>query len=279
MVVAPTKTKLLLVSTKEMARRRALGTIEVEVGGPRVTSTPSERLLGMTLEHHLSWTPHIRGETWRPSGDNEPGVVSKLTRKVTAVKRLMWSMSATQLRAYIEGTVNAVIQYCLPVYANSWGVGGGGSTEGHMTLCTKDDMTRLQVLHNKALRCLVRRSEGTPWEDLRYMGTKILTEKTQMMSVNQMAAMSTLMLLKKMRDNKKPNFVMSRTRAANSRHNSIAVVRSTSHQLKLTSEGFMERACRLWNAIPVHLKGDLSANSFKKEAKIWVKLNVPAKIA
>ena len=59
------------------------------MGGYKVMSTESERLLGMTLEHHLSWTPHIRGETWRQSGDNEPGVVSKLTRKVTAVKRLM----------------------------------------------------------------------------------------------------------------------------------------------------------------------------------------------
>ena len=230
----------------------------------------------MTVDSHLSWTPHIRGETWRPKGRNEPGVVHSLTTKVTAVRRLMWAMTASQLRQYVEGTVQSVIQYCLPVYANSWGVGGRGE-EGHMSLCTKEDIKRLQVLQNKALRCLVKRQEGTSWDTLRHMGTGVLARKTGILSVNQIAALATLTMLKKMMDSGKPRLVVERLRKTKSRHQTLSLNRPSSHQLKMTRESFMERAIGMWNIIPVYLKSTQPRAKFKVEAKKWVRMNVPAK--
>ena len=86
-------------------------------------------------------------------------------------------ISAPQLKAYIEGTVNAVILYCLPVYANSWGVGDEGRGD-HKSLFTKEDMRRIQTLQNKAMRCLVKRQEDIPWETLGHMGASTLSRKT-----------------------------------------------------------------------------------------------------
>ena len=138
-------------------------------------------------------------------------------------------------------------------------------------------MKRLQVLQNKALRCLVRRQEGTSWDTLRNMGTKVLARMTGIPSVNQMAALATLTLLKKMMDSGKPRLVVERLRKAESRHQTLSVIRPTSHQLKMTRESFIERAVKLWNLIPADLKGTQSIAKFKIEAKKWVKLNVPAK--
>ena len=148
------------------------------------------------------------------------------------------------MRTYIEGTVNAVIQYCLPVYGNSWGV-DGGHTEGHRTLCTKDDITRLQVLQNKAMRCLIKRRDGTFWETLARMGAETLSNEARMMTVNQMIAVSTLVMTRRMIDTKKPKYVVDRMWLSDTRHNSMMVRRPSSHQLKLTGEGFLERASRL----------------------------------
>ena len=89
MMVAPTKTKVMVVTTREMEARRNLRPIEIRVEGHSVENTKSERLLGLTLDSNLSWTPHIKGEVWRPSGENEPGLLSHLTTRATAEKRLM----------------------------------------------------------------------------------------------------------------------------------------------------------------------------------------------
>ena len=94
-----------------MKARRRLEGIKITVEGHEVLNTQSERLLGLTVDSNLTWTPHIRGEVWRPKGENEPGWLSHLTTRATAVRRLIWAMSTSQLRAYIEGTINAIIQY------------------------------------------------------------------------------------------------------------------------------------------------------------------------
>ena len=277
MVIAPTKTKVLLVTTKEMTRRRELGSIAVMVEGHLVENTESERHLGLTVDSHLSWSPHIRGELWRPSGDNIPGLVSQLTTRATAVRRLMGCMSAPQLRNYIEGTINSVLLYCLPVYGNCWGTKGDGSNQRNHTLCTKDDMRRLQVIQNKVLRCLVFRQDKTPWDVLLRMGAEELVKKTKMMSINQMAAMAILGTVFGMMASGKPEFVVRRLVLSGSRQNTMRVVRPTSHQLRLTGEGFLEKAARLWNLLPIELRRESNKPKFKMKAKQWIEMNVPAK--
>ena len=123
----------------------------------------------------------------------------------------------------------------------------------------------------------MRRQEGTSWDTLRNMGTGVLARMTGIPSVNQMAALATLTMLKKMMDSGKPRLVVERLRKTESRHQTLSVNRPTSHQLKMTRESFMERAVRLWNIIPAYLKGTQPRARFKTEAKKWVKLNVPAK--
>ena len=275
MVVAPTKTKLLLASTREMAQRRGLRRIRVVVDRHVVESTQSEKLLGLTLDCHLTWTPHIRGEKWRKKGENEPGLLRHLSTRTTAVKRLMWSLSPKQLREYIDGTVNSTIQYCLPVYSNAWGVGSGGAL--HKTLCTKDDLCRIQVLQNKALRCLLRRMDGTPWSELECLGVEELTERTKMLSVNQMSVLSTIRLTRNILVTGKPKLVAQRLVLSGTRNNTLQVRRSTSHQLMITSEGFLERATRLWNAVPSDIRRDLELDIFKGRIRKWVEVFCPRK--
>ena len=227
----------------------------------------------MTVDSQMSWGPHIRGENWRAKGDNEPGLISRLVTRVTATRRLMWVMAPAQLRTYIEGTVNAVLQYCLAVYCNAWGEGGGGSK----SLCTKDDQRRLQVLQNKALRCLVRGTEKIPWQVLAHMGAEEHARKTGILTVNQMTAMAILTTTHRILGTKKPVVIYERMRISGTRLMTMSIKRPTVHQLKLTSEGFVEKAMGMWNRIPIELRKEQSVTSFKARIKSWVKGNWPAK--
>ena len=185
-------------------------------------------------------------------------------------------MSVVQLKSYIEGTVNAVIMYCLPVYANYWGVGEeGGAT--HRVLCIKEDLRRVQILQNKAMRCLLKRQEGTPWDVLRHLGAGPLSERTGLKTVHQMGVMATLVITHKMLISGKPEYVVKRFRQTKSRHSTLTVNRQSSSRLKLTGEGFMEQAAKLWNLIPKDLKRENAVKSFKDRAKLWVKESVPPK--
>merc|ERR1712082_503752 len=98
-----------------------------------------------------------------------------------------------------------------------------------------------------------------------------------MMSVNQMAAMAILGTIFGMMETGKPKFVVDRILLSGSRQNTMKVMRPTSHHLKLTGEGFLEKASRLWNLLPIDLRREQNKPKFKMKVKSWIFGNVPAK--
>ena len=98
-----------------------------------------------------------------------------------------------------------------------------------------------------------------------------------MMTVHQMGVMATLVMTRKMLASGKPEYVVKKFRQSKSRHSTLTVSRQSSSRLKLTGEGFMERAAKLWNLIPKDLKREDNAKTFKIKAKAWVKGTVPPK--
>ena len=107
------------------------------------------------------------------------------------------------------------------------------------------------------------------------MGAWILAKKSGMMTVNQMTAYAPLTTGKRMLITGKPSEVVARLRVTATGHHSMSVKRQTSHRLKMTSEGFLEHAVRLWNLIPQDLKAEADFKKFKWRIKPWVKENCP----
>ena len=109
------------------------------------------------------------------------------------------------------------------------------------------------------------------------MGVGELVMITVILSVNQMAALATINLTHKMLLNRKPEFVVNRMVLSGSRLNTMSVRRPASHQLKLTGEGFLERAARLWNTLPLELRNVREHPVFKRRARMWIKEKFPPK--
>ena len=75
----------------------------------------------------------------------------------------------------------------------------------------------------------------------------------------------------------KPKHIVSKMRMSKSRHSSMTVIHQTSCKLKMTAEGFLERAAKLWNLVPNNLKKEHNSRLFKKQARQWVNENCPPK--
>ena len=79
MCVAGDKSKLLVIGTKEMRKKKLGNQIQtISVDGKQVTETKSEKLLGVIINNHLTWQDHLHGETWRVEGENRKGLIPQL---------------------------------------------------------------------------------------------------------------------------------------------------------------------------------------------------------
>ena len=109
------------------------------------------------------------------------------------------------------------------------------------------------------------------------MGVEELTRASKMLSVNQMSALATLRLVRSILVTGKPGLAAKRLVMSGTRRNTVRVQRPTSHQLVLTGEGFLERATRLWNAVPDEIRRDLRDEKFKARIRLWVEENCPSR--
>ena len=112
---------------------------------------------------------------------------------------------------------------------------------------------------------------------LAHMGAEMLAKKSGMLTVNQMTVYATLITVKRMLVTGKPSEVVAKLRVTATRHQSMSVIRQSSHRLKMTSEGFLERAAKLWNIIPQDLKAEENYKKYKRRVKSWVKESCPPK--
>ena len=109
------------------------------------------------------------------------------------------------------------------------------------------------------------------------MGVEELAAKTGMLTVSPGSVLATLNLTKRMLTTGKPRYVVQRMVQSGTRHNTMRIQRHTSHQLKLSSERFLERASIIWNKVPLDLRNITSREVFKTRARRWVRENGPLK--
>ena len=89
MVVAGDKSKMLIVGTKEMRRKKLGETIQsIMVDGEEVKESISERLLGVVINKRMTWQEHLHGESWRREA-NGTGLISQLSQRLGMLKNCL----------------------------------------------------------------------------------------------------------------------------------------------------------------------------------------------
>ena len=267
MCVAGDKSKLLIVGTRELRASRLQNGITIMVDGNEIIESTSEKLLGVTVNNTMTWKEHLYGDA------ENMGLISQLKQRVGTLKRLSRYTSRKSLRMLASGIFYSKLEYCLPVFGNYSGIGGYGESS-KMRGMTAADCNKLQVLQNSVNRILTGARVGTRTEDL--------LNETNTISVHQMIAFSTLLMVFKVLKSGKPTYIARKlgiTREAGMamRGWDGLTVKVPNYYLDISRGGFIYRGAKLFNKLPRTLREEKRTEAFKTELKIWVRRNVSIK--
>ena len=275
MVVAGEKSKLLIIGTKELKRRRLGDNLHsIQVDGKTVSETPSEKLLGVIVNNHMTWHEHLHGEQWRTEEDNNMGLIPQLSQRVGILRKLSRYTSKKKLKMLISGIFYSKLSYCLPLFSNTWDLDNYSEVVQRFSSYTKEDNRKLQVLQNQVSRLqLDYHDQERSRRRKQNMSTKELLEKTGDLSVHQLGAQSTLIMVRKIITSKKPSYLSDRLITTQPLNNRSELATMTT-SLNLRKSSFLYRGIKLFNQLPEELRKATEMTEFKDMSRKWVVENV-----
>ena len=136
------------------------------------------------------------------------------------------------------------------------------------------DSRRLQVLQNKVYRM----KTGMGYEK----STKELLAASREMSIHQLTAYHTLVMVKKIKSNRKPEYLDRRLPFITFEEDVVGPRRQQNkifvrQSLNISRAGFIYRGSLLWNQLSDQLRCTSNLGIFKTQVRVWVEQNVAIK--
>ena len=135
LVCSGSKTKLLVIGTKELRNSKLISqekVIKIDVAGHEVIESTSERLLGLIINNTMTWEHHLYGN------QEHKGLISKLSQRSGIIRKLSFIMPKEKLSIFAEGLFFSLLNYCIEVYGNVWGLQTYDEQERHSTAFRKE---------------------------------------------------------------------------------------------------------------------------------------------
>ena len=257
------KTHLLVMTTRQ--KRRHIDTTTTSINTPSETISPSctERLLGAEVHHDLRWREHVL--------DSEKSMVKSLNKRLGALKKIQKTASFRARKMIGTGIFLSKLIYLMPLWSG----------------CEDYLIKALQVIQNKAARSITKLSVFTP--------TKTLLKTCGWMSVRQLMAYHSLVLLHKTLAHQAPVYLYEKVTAGGQFHyktrqaavcptefsfsvqhptNSGTVRQVSSVKLGISKQSWCWRSVEMYNTLSTELRMEKKLPKFKKQLKNWVGLNI-----
>ena len=146
------------------------------------------------------------------------------------------------------------------------------TTRNH-TATTKEDMRKLQVLQNKAVRLHMSMPRDTP--------TSTLLTQSRELSVHQLVAYHSALQVYKVYTTRQPTYHFNRFFGSNPQDlNTRSIANQESRiefKLSLSRSSFFYESSGVWSAIPWTIKTARNLETFKRAMKQWIKNNISVK--
>ena len=276
MVIAGDKSKLLIVGTKELRKKKCESReLAILVDGELVKETKSEKLLGVIMNNQMTWREHLQGENWRTDGKNNPGLIPQLSQRLGILRRISAVASKKKMRMIAQGLFYSKLSYCLPLFSNTWGLDHYKVGGSRYAAFTKEDIRKLQVIQNQVARLTVNKSDLKGRMNL---PTQELMNLSGDLSIHQLGVLRTVTLAKKIMLTQKPSYLSKRLQLAQYSGTRAGTTLSMEKpSLGMVREGFIYRGTRIFNLLPISLKQEQNFGKFKKNVKSWIKGNISVK--
>ena len=276
MVCSASKTKLLVVSTKELRDSKLQGVdVSVKVDDKFIHESSHEKLLGITMSNNMSWNVFLYGSKNDAGTYRSEGLMSQLSKRIGMIKAVSKYMNRSQLNSVINGLFVSKLLYCLPLFVNAWGIASLDETYRRCSTFAKEDMRRLQVLQNKVLRIKCQNYDiNTPTVDL--------LNSCGDMSVHQLGVFHTLLQVFNIVHSGQPEYLAKKLQLRKPKDEYVFPQRQINTidvrgYLTLSRSGFVYRGAQLWNSLPTDMRQQSEYKAFKIELRQWVNINVPVK--
>ena len=249
------KTKFLICGTRAMRQNRIKNENiqpKIKVCEDEIKESSSEKLLGVIVNNTLSWKHHLHGN------EEEDGLIKNLSNRVNMLKRLRKFLPNPQFNSIVSGLFLSKLSYCLTVWGSVWNIPGDMTESGMKTNMSKNDLRKLQVLHNKCMRLQTGKDRNT--------SCATLLSLTNSLSVHQMIAHKSAIQVYNISKNQAPKYHFDRLFPSNNSRVEFSrtIGRGT----------FFYQGSRLWSALPLNIKMARNTLTFKKQTKIWIKNNI-----
>ena len=275
MVVAGDKSKMLIVGTKEMRRIKLGETVQsIVVDGEVVNESISEKLLGVIINNRMTWHEHLHGETWRTEG-NSTGLISQLSQRLGMLRKLSWHSSRKRLKLLASGLFYSKLSYCLPLYVSTWGLDRYRDIVTRTNTFTKEDNRKLQVIQNHLCRMLLNTQSNYYRQN---QSTKELLDQCGELSIHQMGAQQTLVMVQKIICTGKPDYLSKRIKVREARVQGVSTLLApVDASLGVTRSSFIYRGVKLYNQLPEKIRKLRKLSLFKAQLKTWIQENIDVK--
>ena len=242
------KTKLLICGTRAMRQSRIENeNIQpiVKVCGDDIKESSSEKLLGVIVNNTLSWKNHLHGN------EEDEGLIKNLSKRVNMLKRLRKFLPNPQFKSTVSGLFLSKLSYCITVWGSVWNIPGDMTESKMKTNMSKDDLRKLQVLHNKCMRLQTGKDRNT--------SCTTLLSLTNSLSVHQMIAHKSAIQVYNVSKNEAPKYHFRRLFPSN-RSQDNQETRSTSNldtrvefSRTIGRGSFFYQGSRLWSALSLNI--------------------------
>ena len=241
------KTHLLIMTTKQ---RQRLVNINVKINTPieEINPIKSEKLLGIWIQDDLKWTEYIQ--------NNDKSLIKQLTSRLSALKMVSGVASFKARLMIANGIFSSKLIYQIGLW---------GGAENYL-------LDSLQIVQNKAARCVAKRGKYTPVADL--------LKQCGWLSIRQLVCYHSVIMIYKTLQTTFPKYVFNKLASEfpyNTRLAQSDAVRMGSEfraRLELTEGSFMNRATASYNQLPATLRQIFKIGTFKRKLKPWVLENV-----
>ena len=236
------KTQIMLISSNTNKDKTL--NLNIKIKDSLITQKSEVTYLGVTIDSHLSWIPHIYS------------ITKKLAPKIGALSRLSHTLPKKLLCKIFTGTIQPILEYCCTV----WGQ------------VSDNKLNKLQKYQNRAARIICNNfnfnSHGI--DISRSLGWLPLRDR-----INYLTRNLTFKCLNSLAPNYLSDYIVmhddisERTTRLNSQLN-IMVPKPNIEQFK---QSFLYQGPTLWNNLPNDVKKSNSLSQFKRLYKHHLSIN------
>ena len=225
------KTKYMIIISRQKRQNTTYTVPPIYLGNNTISEVETHKVLGVTIDNNLSWSPHI------------DSLYKRISQKVFQLSRIKHYLDLNARKHFYYAHIQSIIDYASTLF----------------DLCSANSLRPLSRIHKRALKIVLLKSSTLSSQD--YIKLDILPLTCQL-KYNKAIMMYRIM------NGIAPSTLTARFPLNQSRYSNNIVIRKPRIDLFKTSLSYS--GATLWNSLPKCIKHKSSLGSFKRTYKSFL---------